>query len=176
MQLKQKKRLRLQAMQELEQKKREQWAGKAEVKIKQEMETEKKPEVVKKPWDPLVWTRVPFGGVLNEFRQRVPVLKSDLTDGMNLMCMAAIVFIFCSSFAGAVAFGGLLGKAPVTHDSLRSNIAIKRYYRFIFTFNFELQKRKQKGLLESQKPLLPVLFVVACSPCLADSQLLSLVS
>ena len=111
MQLKQKKELRLQAMEDIEKEIHEQLAAKAQFMMKQETEIEKKPEVdEQQPWDPLVWTRVPFGGVLNEFKQRLPVLKSDITDAMNLMCLAAIIFIFCSALSGAVAFGGLLGK------------------------------------------------------------------
>ncbi len=110
MQLKQKKRLRLQAMQELEKERNEELSEKGQIKRKEETETEKTPEVDEQPWNPLVWTKVPFGGVLNEFKQRLPVLKSDITDAMNLMCVAAIVFIFCSALSGAVAFGGLLGK------------------------------------------------------------------
>ena len=71
---------------------------------------EKAEESLDVPWDPLTWTSVPFGGLINEFKQRLPYLKSDFTEAFNPMCLAAIVFIFCSALSAAVAFGGLLGK------------------------------------------------------------------
>jgi hypothetical protein len=80
----------------------------AEIKEMEKKEIERKPE--KEAFDPLVWTRVPFGGVINEFKQRAPLFKSDITDAFSPMCIAAIVFIFCSALSGAIAFGGLLGK------------------------------------------------------------------
>jgi hypothetical protein len=79
----------------------------AEIKELEKKELERKPE--KEVFDPLVWTRVPFGGVINEFKQRIPLYKSDITDAFSPMCIAAIVFIFCSALSGAIAFGGLLG-------------------------------------------------------------------
>ena len=71
---------------------------------------EKAEESLDVPWGPLTWTSAPFGGLINEFKQRLPYLKSDFTDAFNPMCLAAIVFIFCSALSAAVAFGGLLGK------------------------------------------------------------------
>ena len=67
----------------------------------------KKPE--KLSFDPLVRTALPFGGIINEFKQRFPLLKSDVTDSFNVMCLAATIFIFFAALAGAIAFGGLLG-------------------------------------------------------------------
>ena len=69
---------------------------------------------VDEPWDPLTWTSVPFGGLINELKQRLPYLKSDITDAFNPMCLGAIIFIFCSTLSAAVAFGGLLGKLART--------------------------------------------------------------
>ena len=71
----------------------------------------KKIEIEKKAkFDPFVRTRVPFGGVFNEFRQRAPHWKSDVTDSFNVVCLAAVAFIFVAALAGAIAFGGLLGE------------------------------------------------------------------
>jgi hypothetical protein len=86
---------------------------KSETVIEQIEEEEEDPEKKKKAgftFDPLVRTRMPFGGIINEFRQRFPYLKSDVTDSFNVMCLAATIFIFFAAFAGAIAFGGLLGK------------------------------------------------------------------
>ena len=66
-------------------------------------------------FDPLVRTRTPFGGVINEFKQRLPLFKSDIVDAFNPMCAAAVIFIFCSALSGAIAFGGLLGM-PAIHQ------------------------------------------------------------
>ena len=66
---------------------------------------------VKKPWDPLERTRVPFGGVINELRKRFPLYKSDLLDALSPMCIAAVIFIFFAALSGAIAFGGLYGRA-----------------------------------------------------------------
>ena len=110
MELKRKKRVRLAAMEKL---KREKSAKSAEtIKTKEtvivetlvEETAEKKPE-----FDPLVRTRIPFGGVISEFKQRFPYLKADVTDSFNVMCLAATIFIFFAALSGAIAFGGLLG-------------------------------------------------------------------
>ena len=78
------------------------------------MEPLEEEEDTKKPgklsFDPLVRTNVPFGGIINEFKQRFPLLKSDVTDSFNIMCLAATIFIFFAAISGAIAFGGLLGK------------------------------------------------------------------
>jgi hypothetical protein len=89
-----------------------------ELTVIEPVEEEQDPEKKKKPgftFDPLVRTRIPFGGIINEFRQRFPYLKSDVTDSFNVMCLAATIFIFFAAFAGAIAFGGLLGKQIESH-------------------------------------------------------------
>ena len=87
--------------------------GKKSETVIEHVEEDEDPEKKKKAgftFDPLVRTRIPFGGIINEFRQRFPYLKSDVTDSFNVMCLAATIFIFFAAFAGAIAFGGLLGK------------------------------------------------------------------
>jgi hypothetical protein len=112
--LKQKKRERIQVLERMQKEKEEE--DKALLMPAKEKEIEKKEfakkeeaTLVETSFDPLVWTRQPFGGVINEFKQRSPLFLSDITDAFNPMCMAAIVFIFCSALSGAIAFGGLLG-------------------------------------------------------------------
>ena len=116
MELKRKKRMRLAAMEKLK---------KEKDKLKEKV-APKRPAVTadasaettadatadggkKDEFDPLVRTNVPFGGIISEFKQRFPYLKSDITDSFNAMCLAATIFIFFAAIAGAIAFGGLLG-------------------------------------------------------------------
>lgn len=57
----------------------------------------------------MVRTRIPFGGVINDFKRRAPQYLSDITDGLNAQCLSAAIFIYFACLSGAVAFGGLLG-------------------------------------------------------------------
>jgi hypothetical protein len=47
--------------------------------------------------DPLRRTRVPFGGLVNDVKRRFPHYKSDITEGLNLQCLAAAIYVLCSS-------------------------------------------------------------------------------
>jgi hypothetical protein len=50
----------------------------------------------------------PIGvGVKRDLSTRLPLYKSDITDGLNLQCLAAIMFLFFACLAPAVGFGGL---------------------------------------------------------------------
>ena len=126
--LKMKKRRRLAAMEKLKEEKQmkkemsEAYIDKkmpeAVLGEKAELEKELTEKEVKKPWDPLERTRVPFGGVINELRKRFPLYKSDLLDALSPMCIAAVIFIFFAALSGAIAFGGLYGIAgtcPMAH-------------------------------------------------------------
>ena len=74
--------------------------------------------------NPFERTQIPFGGLVQDIRQRhFRSYWSDIKDGFHAQCLAAIIFIFfaCLSgvliypiqivlcLAGAVAFGGLMG-------------------------------------------------------------------
>lgn len=49
-----------------------------------------------------------FGrGVLRDYKARLPLLKSDIKDGLNIQCLAATMFLFFACLAPAVGFGGL---------------------------------------------------------------------
>lgn len=50
-------------------------------------------------------------GVLRDWKARWPFLRSDVTDGLNLQCLAATMFLFFACLAPAVGFGGLYGTA-----------------------------------------------------------------
>eukprot|EP00094_Tigriopus_californicus_P004373 TCALIF_04214-PA protein Name:"Similar to SLC4A2 Anion exchange protein 2 (Cavia porcellus)" AED:0.09 eAED:0.09 QI:384/0.70/0.66/0.88/0.88/0.83/18/317/1415 len=57
--------------------------------------------------DPLVRTKTPFGGVINDWKRRFPWYLSDFKDGLNTQCLAATIFIYFACLSGAIAFGGL---------------------------------------------------------------------
>jgi len=54
----------------------------------------------------------PLGvGIKRDISTRLPHFKSDITDGFNLQCLAAIMFLFFACLAPAVGFGGLFSIA-----------------------------------------------------------------
>lgn len=59
--------------------------------------------------DPLVRTKTPFGGVINDWKRRFPWYLSDFKDGINTQVLAATIFIYFACLSGAIAFGGLTG-------------------------------------------------------------------
>jgi hypothetical protein len=61
----------------------------------------------KKKGDPLVRTNVPFGGIWNDWKRRLPWYLSDFKDGLNSQCLAASIFIYFACLSGAIAFGGI---------------------------------------------------------------------
>ena len=60
--------------------------------------------------NPLSRIRVPFGGLIDDIKNRYPLFVSDLKDGLNPQCLAATIFIYFAALSGAVAFGGLMGE------------------------------------------------------------------
>ena len=53
-----------------------------------------------------------FGvGILRDYKARLPLFKSDIQDGLNVPCLAAIMFLFFACLAPAVGFGGLYAVA-----------------------------------------------------------------
>jgi hypothetical protein len=88
-------------------------------------------------FDPLVRTNVPFGGIINEFKQRIPHYKSDITDAFNAMAVAATIFIFFAALAGAIAFGGLMRTASELFKG-RLGVIITNDFKNIFALtNFD---------------------------------------
>jgi len=59
--------------------------------------------------NPLERTNIPFGGLINDIKDRYPKYLSDIKDGFNPQCLAATIFIYFAALSGAVAFGGLMG-------------------------------------------------------------------
>ncbi|XP_030066755.1 anion exchange protein 3 [Microcaecilia unicolor] len=60
--------------------------------------------------DPLKRTGVLFGGLLQDVKRRYPKYLSDITDGLNCQCLAAVLFIYFAALSPAITFGGLLGE------------------------------------------------------------------
>lgn len=64
--------------------------------------------------DPLKRSGIPFGGLLHDINRRYPQYVSDLKDGLDMQCIAAVIFIYFAALSPTITFGGLLGK-PVNH-------------------------------------------------------------
>jgi len=50
-------------------------------------------------------------GITRDYKARLPLFKSDITDGLNTQCLAATLFLFFACLAPAVGFGGLFAVA-----------------------------------------------------------------
>jgi len=53
----------------------------------------------------------PFKGIFRDLRLRAPHALTDITDGLNLQCVAATMFLLFACLAPAVGFGGLFDVA-----------------------------------------------------------------
>jgi len=51
-----------------------------------------------------------FGGLMSDVRRRYSNYKSDIMDGLNLQCLATIVFLYFACITPIVTFGGMLGQ------------------------------------------------------------------
>jgi len=50
-------------------------------------------------------------GIKRDYKARLPLYASDITDGLNTQCLAATLFLFFACLAPAVGFGGLFAVA-----------------------------------------------------------------
>ena len=48
-------------------------------------------------------------GIKRDYKMRLPLYKSDISDGLNTQCLAATLFLFFACLAPAVGFGALFG-------------------------------------------------------------------
>merc|ERR1712013_329112 len=60
--------------------------------------------------NPLKRTSTPFGGLIDDIKNRYPQFLSDIKDGLNSQCLAATIFIYFAALSGAIAFGGIMGE------------------------------------------------------------------
>lgn len=52
-----------------------------------------------------------FKGITRDYKMRLPYFKSDITDGINIQCLAATLFLFFACLSPAIGFGALFGTA-----------------------------------------------------------------
>lgn len=71
--------------------------------------------------DPLKRSGIPFGGLIHDIRRRYPHYLSDLRDGVDTQCIAAVIFIYFAALSPTITFGGLLGNGYV-------------FFRYLFSF------------------------------------------
>ena len=60
--------------------------------------------------NPMQRTNVPFGGLIEDIKERYPKYLSDFKDGLNPQCLAATIFIYFACLSGGIAFGGLMAE------------------------------------------------------------------
>lgn len=51
-----------------------------------------------------------FGGLIEDIKRKAPFYPSDFTDGFNLKCLLAIIFVWISFFTQTITFGALLSE------------------------------------------------------------------
>ncbi|KAJ6644523.1 Anion exchange protein 2 [Pseudolycoriella hygida] len=68
----------------------------------------------KPPKGPLEKTHRPWGGLINDAKRRLPMYKSDITDGFNSETLAATLFMYFAALSTAITFGGLASEK--THN------------------------------------------------------------
>ncbi|NXP47149.1 S4A8 protein, partial [Heliornis fulica] len=51
-----------------------------------------------------------FGGLIRDVKRKAPWFWSDFRDGLNLQCLASILFLYCACMSPVITFGGLLGE------------------------------------------------------------------
>uniref|UniRef100_H2ZCS9 Anion exchange protein n=1 Tax=Ciona savignyi TaxID=51511 RepID=H2ZCS9_CIOSA len=79
-------------------------------KKKQIMDSEEKKMPPPEDDDPLRRSGHLFGGFIHDVKNRYPKYLSDITDALNLQCLASIIFIYFAALSPAITFGGLLGE------------------------------------------------------------------
>lgn len=72
-----------------------------------------------------------FGGFVNDIKNRYPYYLSDITDALQLQCLASIFFIFFAVISPVVTFGGVLGQK--TDGYLVSFVTADRVFKFYVT-------------------------------------------
>lgn len=60
--------------------------------------------------DPFERTKRPFGGCINDIRNRFPYYLDDFKQALSFQCFTSILFIFFANFASAIALGEVLSE------------------------------------------------------------------
>ena len=56
-----------------------------------------------------------FGGLVQDFRRRMPHYRSDFVDGLHPKCLSSTLFLFFACLAPAVTFGGIMAELTGNH-------------------------------------------------------------
>ncbi|XP_011439491.2 electrogenic sodium bicarbonate cotransporter 1 [Magallana gigas] len=59
----------------------------------------------------LVMSKIPFKGLIDDIRRKVPFYLSDFKDSLHVQCLGSFVYVFLGTLTPNVTFGGLLGQA-----------------------------------------------------------------
>ncbi|GFY34039.1 anion exchange protein 3 [Trichonephila clavipes] len=94
-----------------------------------------KEEPDKLVYDPLQRKGKLFAGFVQDIRNRYPWYGTDFVDGLNLQCLASVIFIYFASVSGAVAFGGLLGQPLIIIGTTAPLVLIDETLYKIFVEN-----------------------------------------
>lgn len=82
--------------------------------------------------NPMDRVSMPFGGLINDIKQRYPKYLSDITDGFDPQCVAAALFIYFACLSGAIAFGGLLGEKTDNNIGIPETIIVSAVAGLVF--------------------------------------------
>jgi solute carrier family 4 (anion exchanger) protein 1 len=58
----------------------------------------------------LIPDKLPFSGLITDIKRKLPWILSDITDCLNIKCIAATFYMYLVSLCSLVAFGALLGQ------------------------------------------------------------------
>ncbi|CAG2239630.1 NCBE [Mytilus edulis] len=59
----------------------------------------------------LSWSKIPFKGLIDDVKRKIPHYPSDFKDSLHIQCFASFVYVFLGTLTPNVTFGGLLGQA-----------------------------------------------------------------
>ncbi len=65
-----------------------------------------------------------FGGLVADLKRKLPYVKSDFTDALNLQCVATFCFMYFALLAPIVTFGGLLEVGYLSVCSIITTLGI----------------------------------------------------
>jgi len=82
--------------------------------------------------NPMERVSMPFGGLINDIKQRYPKYLSDIKDGLDPQVIAAALFIYFACLSGAIAFGGLLGEKTENNIGIPETIIVSAVAGLVF--------------------------------------------
>jgi len=82
--------------------------------------------------NPLAKTKMLFGGLIGDIKERYPIYLDDIKDGLNSQTLAATIFIYFACLSGAIAFGGLLGESTKGAIGISETIVLSALGGLVF--------------------------------------------